>query len=101
MDKKDAPTCFTLLFADPGAREFLLCNSHEDHEWFNRERFHMLLNWLVRIEAISAAVAAKPKQLAAGLALLGRESNRLLSAAEAAGYRVDRFLALLKPSASP
>ena len=100
-EMKEASTRFTLLFADPGAREFLECNSYEDHEWFKRERFALLLRWLAVIEVISHAAKEEPGHLttASDVDLLGESSHKLMAVADAAGYRVDRFLELLQTSA--
>ena len=100
-EMKEASTRFTLLFADPGAREFLECNSYEGHEWFKRERFALLLRWLAEIEVISHVADEEPGHLttASDLDQLGESSHKLMAVADAAGYRVDRFLELLQTSA--
>jgi glycosidase len=97
-EMKDAPTRFTLLFADPGAREFLKCHPYEEQEWFNRERFKILLGWFVRVEEISMACGAEPGALTEGSAMLNKRTHLLQALAEESGYRLDRFLLLLRPA---
>jgi glycosidase len=95
-EMKDASARFTLLFADPGAREFLECHPYEEQEWFNRERFNILLGWLVRVEEISMAPVAEPGEVTGESALLCKWHHLLQALAEESGYRLDRFLALLQ-----
>jgi glycosidase len=95
-EMKEASTRFTLLFADPGAREFLKCHTYEEREWFNRERFTLLLRRLARVEAISLALAYGPEKLVDEIVLLGKTLHNLHAAAAAAGYRLDGFLGVLQ-----
>jgi glycosidase len=96
-ERKTASTRFTLLFADPGAREFIDCHTDDGHEWFNKERFETLLQCLLKFEAISLAAAGrKPARLIATVAPLRQSIQHLKDMAEAAGYRVDRFLEMLQ-----
>jgi glycosidase len=96
-ERKTASTRFTLLFADPGAREFLDCHTHAGNEWFNKERFETLLQWLLTVEAISlAATGKKPARLIAAIAPLRKTVHHLKAMAKAAGYRVDSYLRLLQ-----
>jgi glycosidase len=74
----------TGLFADQQVREFLLVNESGGHQWFNRERFVLLVHWLYLAAFINAA--ADDRQAA-----LYGELRQLLTAAENAGYRVDLF----------
>jgi glycosidase len=97
-EMKDASTRITLLFADPGAREFLKCNVYEEHEWFNRERFNTLLCWLASVGAISMACGVEPGGMTKGYSLPSKGSHLLRALAEESGYRLDRFLLLLQPA---
>jgi glycosidase len=76
-------------------RAALGVNTWEDTEWFDRERLAALLAWAVRLDALETS---RPADTAI--------ADRLLAAAETAGYRVDRTLAALsgpaaKQSAKP
>jgi glycosidase len=70
--------------SEPGVRAFLGVNEWEGHEWFGQEAFGALL-----------ALAAELDR-AKGLRRASPSISRLRRAAEAAGYRLDRFLAELK-----
>ena len=94
-EMKDAFNRFTLLFADPGAREFLNCHAYEEHEWFNRERFDILLGWLVKVDTKSLAATFGPEKVDE-IALLGKALHNLQAAAAEGGYRLDRFLDMLQ-----
>ena len=94
--RETVSTRFTMLFADPVARGYLECHIHAEHEWFNRERFEMLIKWFSTIEALGLAAAEKPEQLVDESARFRKELHRLHAVASEAGYRVDRFLEMLK-----
>jgi glycosidase len=91
-EQKTAKAGFTLLFADPTTREFLECHTYQEHEWFARERFEMLLNWLFTVEALSLAVDKDPDQFIHKMSLIRKALRDLKAEASAAGYREDRFL---------
>ncbi|HTY21233.1 MAG TPA: alpha-amylase, partial [Geobacteraceae bacterium] len=99
-EMESATSSMTLLFADPGAREFLKCHTYEDYEWFNRERFILLLHWLVMVEAMEIATGPEPYHLKALPGRHVREIHRLQAIADAAGYRLDRFLRMLEAEAT-
>jgi glycosidase len=82
-----AATRFTLLFADPGVREFLGCHTYDGREWFIKERFDLLLHHL----RICAALAAGGDHVPA----LRKTVHYFQAVAAQAGYLTDRFLALL------
>jgi hypothetical protein len=94
-EQNTAKARFTLLFADPGTREFLECHTYAEHEWFARERFEMLLHWLFTVEALALAAGKDPEQSVHEIARIRKTLHELQAEAAAAGYREDRFLELL------
>ncbi|HEX5773953.1 MAG TPA: hypothetical protein VFY07_06480, partial [Geomobilimonas sp.] len=80
---------FRKLFADPAAREFLDCHWSGDAEWFVKERFEILLGWL-----LLTTVVTEGGEAAFIPHLVSACQSSYLTAARA-GYRTDRFLALL------
>jgi glycosidase len=95
-ERNAAQASFTLLFADPGAREFLKCHTYEGHEWFNRERFETLLRWLLAVEALALAADREPEQLINEIALLREALLHIQEVAAEAGFRLGRFLEILQ-----
>lgn len=85
----------TLLFADPAVRSLIQCHTFEDHEWFNRERFIILLHWLVIAEMLEIAIAAGPDLQEPPPVRHGKLVHRLQGLADAAAYRMDRFFSML------
>jgi hypothetical protein len=71
--------------ADPDVRAFLGVNAWDGAEWLNKEAFADLLGLAAGLDRAGGARRPSP--------VLGR----LRRAADAAGYRVDRFLADLEP----
>ncbi len=94
--RNDAQTRFTLLFADPGAREYLGVHTYEEHEWFNRERFETLLCWLLTVEVLDLVVDKEPEQMSNEITPLLKELHYLRTVAAEAGFRLDRFLEMLQ-----
>jgi len=92
---KTAQASFALLFADSGAREYLKFHTYEGDEWFDKERFEMLIKWLFNVEALAPATE-DPEQSMNQTAPLRKVLHNLLSVAAKAGYRLDRFLELLQ-----
>ncbi|GFO54541.1 alpha-amylase [Geomonas sp. Red276] len=80
----------TELLEDPAAGGFVLLHESDGVDWFNKERFEILLDWLARTARYAKAPGGEPEAVAARLAEL----------AAVAGYRLDHFLEQLK-SASP
>jgi hypothetical protein len=68
--------------ARPAVREAMGVNTWQGVEWLDRERYAALATWAIRLDAIETA-----READTGLV------DRLATAAEAAGYRVDRLLA--------
>jgi hypothetical protein len=96
----DAHARFTLLFSDPGVREYLCVHTYEESEWFNRERFETLLEWLLTVEALRLANPKAPEQFSNEIAPLRKEFHHLRMVAAEAGFRLDRFLDMLKAGSS-
>ncbi len=73
-----------LWFADDAVRAFLRVNRWDGAEWFHRETFEALTDWLVRLDAIGRGEPAQPEAR--------RVARAMRRAAAVAGYRVDRLL---------
>ena len=72
-------------------------HTHAGQEWFNKERFETLLQWLLTFEAIGlATLSKKPARLITAIAPLRKTIHQLKTMAETAGYRVGRYLELLQ-----
>jgi glycosidase len=82
-------SCST-LFADPVAADFLLLHESGGVQWFNKERFELLLDWFLLLSPYSAA--GMPQTQAA----LEGSRTLLVESAEAAGYRLDHLLKVLE-----
>jgi len=79
--------------SEPLVARFLLVHRSGAADWFNRERFELLMSWLLLAAMIEAGtVAAGEKALSAEAAALLQTMTGLVAAAEEAGYRVDRLL---------
>ena len=70
--------------ADDAVRAAIGVNTWEGVEWLDRDRFAEMLGWASRLDAIEADAAPDAAW-----------AERLLAAAEAAGYRVDALRAAL------
>ncbi len=85
--------------AHPAVRPFIRVNSYQGTEWFHRESFDELLDWMDRLERIAgpAFARARPSDRPSAVA------RRLAEAAEASGYRVDALRTALaaSPGAGP
>ena len=98
---RDGSAPMTLLFADPAVRRFIQCHTFEEHEWFNREYFLILLHWLASVEAIGLSSAeAAPEPLDRAISPLWKKVHQLQAVADASGYRADRFLSMLEQEAN-
>jgi glycosidase len=77
------------LLADRGVSRFIALHKSGGYQWFIRERWELLLEWL---ELVSLAAAAGDGLPAATVAAAAAR-KRLLAAAAVAGYRLDLVLA--------
>jgi hypothetical protein len=85
------------LLDDPQVRVYLGVHRHAGFEWFIKERLQNLVFGLCALSLVSTAASYRreekmPETL---VALLESWASRLLSAAEQAGYRLDKWLELL------
>lgn len=78
------------LLDDVAVREFLLVHRYQDCDWFNRERFERLLAGLILTAALEDT--SDDEESAAGLP---QQLALMLHRAELAGYRLDKFRALV------
>jgi len=81
------------LFEDPAEASFLHLHESGGVEWFNKERWELLVQWLMRISSFAEGGASESQ--------VQRIGRLLLDSAEAAGYRLDHLLKLLRQEAPP
>ena len=88
-------------FATAACCTFMQVHESGGTEWFNKERFEELLEWL-SIIALMAGAARKPapRTISALLGRLAAENRRLNELAAHAGYRTKLMLLLLEPAAT-
>jgi hypothetical protein len=88
-------------FATPACCTFMQLHESGGTEWFNKERFEELLEWL-SIIALMAGAPSKPasRTISALLGRLAAENRRLNELAAHAGYRTKLMLLLLEPAAA-
>ena len=87
--------CCTALFSDAAAARFLYLHESGGAQWFNKERYELLLEWLLRVEPfpeVAAEAKEKPSQELTGEALV----TLLKESAAAAGYRLDQLMTVLQ-----
>jgi len=89
LEAKGALASCSALCADPAAADFLLLHESAGIQWFNKERFELLLTWFSWLSPY--AVGGLPQTKAA----LEGSCALLIESAEAAGYRLDYLLKLL------
>ena len=87
--------------ADATIRVAIGLNTWEGVEYLDRDRFGALLGWAVRLDDIDAGPGAAAATAATVPPAAPDLSTRLTTAAEAAGYRVERLRAALAPRAAP
>jgi len=94
-DIRKAPAGFLLLFSDRVARDFLGVHTYRESEWFVKERFECLVEHLFEVGMVRGEVKegedAGPRERS-----LRKEMQMFKALAAEAGYRVDRFITLLK-----
>ena len=83
---------------DGGARAFIGVHTYQEHEWFAKERFELLMERLFLVEEIR--IAASAEVIPPLRPLLRQDLHDLLTIAAGAGYRLDRFLALVQEKSS-
>ncbi|QWV94116.1 alpha-amylase [Geomonas oryzisoli] len=91
--------CSTALFSEPAVARFLFLHESGGAQWFNKERFELLVDWLAQVEPYAEgadAGKAKAGGEKAG-ALPGKALATLLKeSAAAAGYRLDQLMNVLQ-----
>jgi hypothetical protein len=99
VDTTDDVTPLERAFTTAAGRDFLQLHESGGTEWFNKERFEELLEWLAII-ALMELAAGKPtaRTIATCLGRLAAENSRLTELAAHAGYRATLLLTLLKPA---
>jgi hypothetical protein len=99
-ERQGAAVLMKLLLADQDVCTFLGVHSYEEREWFVKERFELFLEWLLVAEVVRLAAATiDDEELRPLLARIRKDSRFLVALAAEAGYRVDRFLSLLRDGA--
>ena len=102
-ERKSVAANLADLFTDPAVRRFLFLHWSGDTEWFNKERFELLVQWLPVAEAIAAPGTVKPA--AARKLSVSEEARKevmwLAECASVAGYQALLFLECLKAEAGP
>jgi glycosidase len=87
-------------FSCPACRDFMLIHDSDGVEWFHKERFEELAEWLAVIDLVKLALKRPAgRTVSAWLAAVGRELATCAALAAHAGYRSRLFLQLLEPPA--
>jgi len=85
--EKSASRCCAALFSDQAAAAFVHLHDDGDAQWFNKERFELLLDWFMKVDSRQGRQAEQ-----SGEAL----HAQLKESAAAAGYRLDRLMDVLQ-----
>src|SRR6185369_11831986 len=90
-------TPLEMAFTTAAGREFLQVHESGGTEWFNKERYEELLEWLSIISIMErAATNPAARTIAAWLGSMATENQRLAELASHAGYRTTLLLSLLE-----
>ena len=93
-----APAIVT-AFSCPACREFMQVHESDGVEWFNKERFEELAEWLAVIGLVALALKRPASRtVSAWLAATGRELAACTVLAAHAGYRSHLFRQLAEPT---
>ncbi|MBI2354588.1 MAG: alpha-amylase [Deltaproteobacteria bacterium] len=97
---KKGVTALEKVFAADACRLFMLVHEDSGVEWFNKERFEELTQWLA-VCALAEMAPGRPaaRTVAAWMAAMERDLVRHAELAAHAGYRTGLFLRLLQPAA--
>ena len=79
--------CLTALFSDQAAAAFINLHESGDAQWFNKERFELLLDWFLKLDALQERPAEQSGQALHDL---------LKEGGAAAGYRLDQLMNVLQ-----
>jgi hypothetical protein len=97
-DTSEKLTPLERAFFTVAGRRFMRVHESGGTEWFNKERYEELLEWLSIISLMERA-ASKPadRTIAAWLGRLATENRQLIELAAHAGYRTKLLLQLMRP----
>lgn len=93
---KKAPERFSSLFADRAARDFLGVHTYRESEWFVKERFELLMERLIDAGMIPLELKGEEADAVQDETIIQKDLQMLKALASEAGYRVDRFISLVK-----
>jgi glycosidase len=88
---------FTSLLGDSRTRAFLFVNRNSGREWFNKERFEMLMTWLGIAALLDVQQEFDLPELLAGAKALQKEITKITDKAQEAGFEMEAFLSLMQP----
>ncbi len=91
-------TDFVSLFEEPHARGFLLINQSDGKEWFNKERFEMLMTWLGIAALVEVEKELADEILMTRAKLLQKKITAIAAMALEAGFEINAFFELLQPA---
>lgn len=80
----------------PACQEFILVHESEGQEWFHKERFELLLQWLVLIRLTAFAEEPPAGGLDTWVQIAAFDVQHFTELAAHAGYRLDLLLSLLR-----
>ncbi len=96
---RDTPSLAAAWRESAEAQAFLQVNDYQGTRWFNRERYHWLVQSLVRVAALEiAAERLKAPERKARLQALADQAHALAAAEKASGYKFDALLSGLERS---
>jgi len=84
------------ILALPACQEFILVHESEGQEWFHKERFELLLQWLVMIRLTAFAEEPPAVGLGKWVQIAASDVQHFTELAAHSGYRLDLFLRLLR-----
>jgi hypothetical protein len=91
---EDQEEWFADLLSDLNVAAFICRHASGPHEWFVKERWETLLEWLELVSLVNEAGAAKSGKVSvARRKAVSKAAEALIRRGTAAGYRIDRFLA--------
>jgi len=83
------------IFASPAGQRFLGVHRYGDALWFNREAFMELVRWMMTTAAV-AVIADGNEEVRPRIDEIQRTIDRVVSAGEDSGYRLNEFLESLR-----
>ncbi|MFA7059914.1 MAG: alpha-amylase family glycosyl hydrolase [Pedobacter sp.] len=100
VKKKETSMLAEIGFSRPASSDFMQVHTSGGVEWFNKERFEELSEWLA-VMTLARLAEQRPasRTVAAWLAATERDLKQLVELAAHAGYRTALFLSLLETTA--